>query len=61
MVFTIESLKVWKRSVKLSGEISEWSRLFPRAELYALTLPLQRTVDSIVLAGAKGSTVNSTR
>ena len=58
MVFTIESLKVWKRSVELSGEISEWSRLLPKAELYALTLSLQRTFNSIVLAGAKG---NSTR
>ena len=56
MAFKFEELKVWKRAVELSGEISELTESFPKNELYVLTSQMQRATDSIALNIAEGST-----
>lgn len=56
MAFKFEGLKVWQRSIELSGEISELTEKFPKKELYVLTSQIQRASDSIALNIAEGST-----
>ena len=56
MAFKFEGLKVWQRSIELSGEISELTDKFPKKELYVLTSQIQRASDSIALNIAEGST-----
>ena len=56
MAFKFEKLKVWQRSVELSGEIYELTENFPRKEMFVLTSQLPRASDSISLNIAEGST-----
>lgn len=56
MSFKFESLRVWQRSIDLSGEIFELTESFPKKELYVLTSQIQRATDSIALNIAEGST-----
>ncbi|MCX8490513.1 MAG: four helix bundle protein [Cyclobacteriaceae bacterium] len=56
MAFKFEGLKVWQKSIELSGEISELTEKFPKKELFVLTSQIQRTSDSIALNIAEGST-----
>ena len=59
MVFKFEGLKVWQRSIELSGQISELTEKFPKKELYVLTSQIQRASDSVALNIAEGSTGQS--
>ncbi|GIV35670.1 MAG: hypothetical protein KatS3mg032_0049 [Cyclobacteriaceae bacterium] len=61
MAFKFEQLKVWQRSVELSGEVYELTKKFPREEVYVLSAQLQRASDSIALNIAEGSTGQSNR
>jgi four helix bundle protein len=61
MAFKFEQLKVWQRSIELSGEIFELTKKFPREEVYVLTAQLQRASDSIALNIAEGSTGQSNK
>jgi four helix bundle protein len=56
MAFKFERLKVWQKSIELSGEISELAEKFPKKELFVLTSQIQRASDSIALNIAEGST-----
>jgi four helix bundle protein len=56
MAFKFENLKVWQRSIELSGEISELTEKFPKKEMFVLTSQIQRASDSIALNIAEGST-----
>jgi four helix bundle protein len=56
MAFKFENLKVWQRSIDLSGEIYELTESFPKKEMYVLTSQIQRASDSIALNIAEGST-----
>jgi four helix bundle protein len=56
MAFKFEGLKVWQKSIELSGEISKLTEKFPRKELFVLTSQIQRASDSIALNIAEGST-----
>ncbi len=61
MAFKFEQLKVWQRSVELSGEVHELTKKFPREEVYVLSAQIQRASDSIALNIAEGSTGQSNR
>ena len=56
MAFKFEGLRVWQRSIDLSGEVHELTESFPKKELYVLTSQIQRATDSIALNIAEGST-----
>ena len=56
MAFKFESLRVWQRSIDLSGEVYELTESFPKKEIYVLTSQIQRATDSIALNIAEGST-----
>jgi four helix bundle protein len=56
MAFKFEGLKVWQKSIELSGEISQLTEKFPKKELFVLTSQIQRASDSIALNIAEGST-----
>ncbi|MGC4023296.1 MAG: four helix bundle protein [Cyclobacteriaceae bacterium] len=56
MAFKFENLKVWQRSIELSGEIYELTESFPKKEMYVLASQTQRASDSIALNIAEGST-----
>jgi four helix bundle protein len=56
MAFKFEGLKVWQKSIELSGQISELTEKFPKKELFVLTSQIQRASDSIALNIAEGST-----
>jgi four helix bundle protein len=56
MAFKFEGLKVWQKSIELSGAISELTEKFPKKELFVLTSQIQRASDSIALNIAEGST-----
>ena len=56
MAFKFEALKVWQRSIDLSGEICKLTESFPKKEIYVLTSQIQRASDSIALNIAEGST-----
>ncbi|WKZ61580.1 MAG: four helix bundle protein [Cyclobacteriaceae bacterium] len=56
MAFKFENLKVWQKSIELSGEISELTEKFPKKEMFVLTSQIQRASDSIALNIAEGST-----
>lgn len=56
MAFKFEGLKVWQRSIELSGEISELIETFPKKEMFVLASQIQRASDSIALNIAEGST-----
>ncbi|MBP2832341.1 four helix bundle protein [Aquimarina sp. U1-2] len=56
MGFKFEKLKVWQKSIDLSGDIHELTISFPKEEVYILTSQIKRTTDSISLNIAEGST-----
>ena len=56
MAFKFENLKVWQKSIELSGEINELTDTFPKKEMFVLTSQIQRAADSIALNIAEGST-----
>lgn len=56
MAFKFERLKVWQRSIDLSGEIGELTATFPNKEMFVLASQIQRASDSIALNIAEGST-----
>jgi len=58
-MFKFEKLKVWQRSVDLSGEIGDLIEPFPTKERYVLSSQMQRVADSISLNIAEGSTGQS--
>jgi four helix bundle protein len=59
MAFKFEGLRVWQRSIELSGGVSELMASFPRKEMYVLSSQMQRASDSIALNIAEGSTGQS--
>ncbi len=61
MAFKFEKLKVWQKSLDLSGEIHELTLSFPKEELYVLTSQIKRATDSIALNIAEGSTGQSNK
>ena len=56
MAFKFEKLKVWQRSVDLSGEIYDLTESIPKKDLFSLTSQIQRASDSIALNIAEEST-----
>jgi four helix bundle protein len=56
MAFKFENLKVWQKSIELSGVIHDLTLSFPKDELYVLTSQIKRAADSIALNIAEGST-----
>lgn len=56
MAFKFENLKVWQRSVDLSGQIGDLIKSFPVEERYILASQMQRAADSVSLNIAEGST-----
>ena len=56
MSFKFENLKVWQKSIELSGDVHELTMEFPKGELYVLTSQIKRAADSICLNIAEGST-----
>ncbi len=56
MAFKFEGLKVWQKSIQLSGEISELTESFPKKEMFILTSQIQRAADSVALNIVEGST-----
>jgi four helix bundle protein len=59
MAFKFENLKVWQKSIDLSGEIHELTESFPKKEIFILSSQIQRAADSIALNIAEGSTGRS--
>ncbi len=59
MAFKFEGLRVWQRSIEVSGEVSELIESFPEKERYVLSSQMQRASDSIALNIAEGSTGQS--
>ena len=56
MAFKFEELRVWQKSVELTGFIHEISSKFLKEEWYVLTSQIKRAGDSISLNIAEGST-----
>lgn len=61
MAFKFEGLKVWQRSIDLTGEIAELVETFPKRETYVLSSQIQRAADSVALNIAEGSTGQTNR
>ncbi len=59
MAFKFEQLKVWESALKLSGEVADLVKQFPKDEMYVLTPQIRRATDSISLNIAEGSTGQS--
>lgn len=53
-------LEVWKRSIELAVKIQEFSRRFPKEELYGLTSQIRRAAVSIPANIAEGAERNGT-
>lgn len=56
MAFKFEKLKVWQKSIDLSGDVNKLTQSFPKDELYILTSRIKRATDSIALNTVEGST-----
>jgi four helix bundle protein len=59
MAFKFEKLFVWQKSLDLSDEVNQLTKLFPKDELYVLTAQIKRAADSVSLNIAEGSTGQS--
>ncbi len=59
MAFKFENLKIWQLALRLSGEISEMVKSFPKDELFILTSQIKRAADSVLLNITEGSTLQS--
>ena len=59
MAFKFEKLEVWQKSIKLSLDVHDLTKSFPKEELYILTSQIKRAADSVALNIAEGSTGQS--
>ena len=59
MAFKFEKLIVWQKSLDLSDEVNQVTKLFPKDELYVLASQIRRAADSVSLNIAEGSTGQS--
>ncbi len=59
MAFKFEKLEVWQKSIKLSLDIHDLTKSFPKEELYILISQIKRAADSVALNIAEGSTGQS--
>src|SRR5688500_5839581 len=59
MAFKFEKLIVWQKSLDLSDEINQLTKIFPRDEVYVLASKIKRAADSGSLNIAEGSTGQS--
>ncbi|MFH0877317.1 MAG: four helix bundle protein [Candidatus Omnitrophota bacterium] len=59
MAFKFEKLEVWQKSIKLSSDVHDLTKNFPKEELYILTSQIKRAADSVALNIAEGSTGQS--
>lgn len=55
MSFNFENLKIWQKSLELSGKISTIVKKFPQDELFVLTTQIKKAADSVNLNIAEGS------
>ena len=55
MAFKFEKLIVWQKSLDLSDEVNQVTKLFPKDELYVLASQIRRAADSVSLNIAEGS------
>ena len=53
--FPFENLEVWHKSMSLAKSVYEFTKTFPKSELYGLSSQLQRAVVSIPSNIAEGS------
>ena len=58
-MFKFETLDIWKNSVLFTVEIYRLTKTFPKEEMFGLTSQLKRSVVSISLNIAEGSTSQS--
>ena len=59
--FPFENLEVWHKSMSLAKSVYEFTKTFPKSELYGLSSQLQRAVVSIPSNIAEGSVRFSTK
>lgn len=59
MAFKFEKLIVWQKSLDLSDEVNQLTKVFPKDELYVLASQIKRAADSVSLNIAEGSTGQS--
>jgi four helix bundle protein len=59
-ISSFEDLVVWQKSIDLSAEIYQITRIFPKEEVFGLTAQLRRACNSISLNISEGS-VKSTK
>lgn len=59
MPFKFEKLIVWQKSLDLSDEVNQLTKLFPKDELYVLASQIKRVADSVSLNIAEDSTGQS--
>lgn len=59
MSFKFEDLRVWQKSLDLSDEINQLTKVFPKDEIFILTNQIKRAADSICLNVAEVSTGQS--
>lgn len=55
MRYRFEDLEVWKIAMRITREVYQLTRKFPKSEMFALTDQLKRAATSIVLNIAEGS------
>lgn len=58
---THKDLDVWKESVELAINLYEYTKIFPKEEIYGLTQQLRRAVVSISSNIAEGAARNSNK
>jgi four helix bundle protein len=56
MAFRFEDLQVWQKALDLGEDINQFTKGFPKDELFVLTSQIKRAADSVVLNIAEGST-----
>jgi four helix bundle protein len=59
MAFKFENLRVWQEALRLSNEIDQLVKQFPKTETFSLASQMKRAADSVVLNIAEGSTGQS--
>ena len=56
MAFRFEDLQVWQKALDLDDQINQFTKTFPKDEVFVLTAQIKRAADSVVLNIAEGST-----